>query len=618
VRRWVIGGGVLATGAAGAHLVAAGYPPDRLSNVGVVGEALLLPATDTVAWTVLLLSLSVVLGRLLPAAAVARVRAVLLRPSPAIFSLLVFAWAALAGSLVAHVLLGGLPSDVDDIVRLHQARSFLEGRLYLESPPEPDAFGVYGMLVREGRWFSFYEPAPALLYALSWKTLGTPVALNPLLGGALVAVLYALARLACGEATARVAALLLCLSPFVLCMSGSLLSHPLAALALLAACLFVSREARTPGPRWLAAAGAALGAAAATRPWTAVLVGVVVGSWAVLREGLRAAPRRALLLLLGAAPLMALLLAYNGALTGDPLLSPRHAFDPREVPWFGYMGHTAAEGFANTVRAGSVLNLHLFAWPSSLLLLPLVALRPRVELDLLAAAVVLALVAGHLSYYWVDFRFGPRYWYEATPFLAWLTARGLGRLDRFLSWLTLPSSGPRTALVAVALFSAFGALCYLGPILRLYGHDYGGLAPLPAEAVRDEWQGRDALIFVPQWTKRENDGFSSPFLANPLDLAGLSRLDRAAAFLGPGAGAAAVAALAQLAPGEASRLRQEGRVLFARNLGPASRARIAAAFPGRRACVLERDATGGGITIRKLRAWGGAGRVLLRVPADAR
>jgi hypothetical protein len=173
-------------------------------------------------------------------------------------------------------------------------------------------------------------------------------------------------------------------------------------------------------------------------------------------------------------------------------------------------------------------------------------------------------------------------------------------------------------LAAVTLFTAFGAFFYVGPLLRLYGNDYGGLAPLPAEAVRDGWQGKDALIFVPQWTKRENDGFSSPFLANPLDLADLSRLDRAAAYLGPGAGIGAVAALARLAPGEASRLRQEGRVLFARNLGPASRARIAAAFPGRRACVLERDATGGGVTIRKLRAWGGAGRELLRVPGDAR
>ena len=618
MRRWVIGGGVLVAAAAGAHLLAAGYPPDRLASVGVVGEGLLFPSMDLAAWTLLLLFLAVVLGRLLPETVVPRVRAVLLRPSPTLFSLLVFAWVAVAASLVAQIVLGGLPSHVDDIARLHQARTFLEGRLFVEAPPEPEAFGVYGLLAGAGRWFSFYEPAPALLYALSWKILGTPAAVNPLLGGALGAGLYILARRAAGEATARVAALLFCLSPFMLCMSGSLLSHPLTALALLAACLLVSREARTPGPWWLAAAGAALGVAAATRPWTAVLVGLVVGSWAVLREGPRAAPRRALPLLLGAVPLMALILAYNGALTGDPLLSPRHAFDAREVPWFGYLGHTPAQGFANTARLASVLNLHLFAWPSSLLFLPLVALRPRVELDLLAAAVVLALVVGHVPYNWIDFRFGPRYWYEATPFLAWLTARGLGRVDRFLVGLSLPASGHRTALAAVVLFTAFGALCYVGPVLRLYGNDYGALAPLPAEAVRDGWQGRDALIFVPPWRKRENDGFTSLYLANPLNLAGLSRLDHAAASLGPGAGPAAVEALARLAPGEAARLRQEGRVLFARNLGPASRARIAAAFPGRRACVLERDATGGGVTIRKLRAWGAAGRVLLRVPGHAR
>ena len=395
------------------------------------------------------------------------------------------------------------------------------------------------------------------------------------------------------------------------------MSHPLAALALLAACLLISREVRTPGFQWLVAAGVALGAAAATRPWTSLLVGLVVGCWAVLREGLRAAPRRALWLLLGAAPLVALVLAYHRELTGNPLVSPFHAFDPREVPWFGTMGHSPAAGFANTLRLGAALNLHLFAWPSSLLFLPLAAMRPRLALDLLSVAVVLALVAGHVSYYWVDFRFGPRYWYEATPFLAWLTARGLARLDRGLAALSLPSSRHRTALAAVALFTAFGTLCYLGPVLRLYGDDYGTLAPLPAEAVRAGWQGRDALIFVPQWTKVENDGFSSPFLANPIDLAALSRLDRAAAYLGPGAGDGAVAALARLAPDQASRLRQQGRVLFTRNMGPESRERIVAAFPGRRACVLERDGAGG-LTIRKLRAWGGAGRELLRIPGDAR
>ena len=156
--------------------------------------------------------------------------------------------------------------------------------------------------------------------------------------------------------------------------------------------------------------------AVATRPWTALLAGGVIGGWAVLREGLPAAPRRALFLLLGALPLLALLLAYNRALTGDPLLSPFQAFDPREVPWFGYMEHSPAEGIVHTARLAAVLNLQLFGWPSSLLFLPLVALlRPRLSLDRLAAAVSLALVVGYFFYYWADFRFGPRYWYEAAP-----------------------------------------------------------------------------------------------------------------------------------------------------------------------------------------------------------
>jgi 4-amino-4-deoxy-L-arabinose transferase-like glycosyltransferase len=617
VRRSVTWGGALAAAIAGILLLAAGSPPDRLHRVGVVGEALLFPAQDLIAWSVLLFIAAVLLGRWLPPSGAERLRALLLRPSPALFSLLVFAWVALAASLVAHVVLRGLPSDVDDIARLHQARIFLEGRLFVEAPPEPKAFSVYGLLAWNGRWFSRYEPGPSLLYALSWKAVGTPVAVNPLLGGALAALLYALARRTGKEATARVAALLLCLSPFVLGMSGSLQSHPLAALALLAACLFVSLATRNPY-RWLAAAGAALAVALATRPWTALLAGGVIGGFAVLREGPRAAPRRAFALLAGAAPLLAMLLAYNRTLTGDPLLSPFQAFDPREIPWFGYMEHSPAEGLAHTARLAEVLNLHLFGWPSSLVFLPLLALlRPRLGLDWLAAGVILALVAGYSVYYWADYRFGPRYWYEATPFLAWLTARGLAGLDPLLARLSLPASRHRTALAAVALFTAFGALFYAGPLLRLYASDYGALAPLPAQAVREAWEGKDALIFVPQWTKRENNGFSSPFLANPVDIAALSRLDQAGTTLGAHATPERVAALARLSPAEAARLRGEGRVLFARSLGPESRARIADAFPGRRILFLDRDDAGGGITIRRLRSWGGAGGVVLEIPGGA-
>jgi hypothetical protein len=64
------------------------------------------------------------------------------------------------------------------------SRPTLAGRLFLEAPPEREAFEVYGLLARGGRWFSKYEPAPALLFP-SWKTL-PPTALNPL-PGALVA-----------------------------------------------------------------------------------------------------------------------------------------------------------------------------------------------------------------------------------------------------------------------------------------------------------------------------------------------------------------------------------------------------------------------------------------------
>ena len=135
--------------------------------------------------------------------------------------------------------------------------------------------------------------------------------------------------------------------------------------------------------------------------------------------------------------------------------------------------------------------------------------------------------------------------------------------------------------------------------------------------MREAWQGKDALIFVPQWTKRENNGFSSPFLANPVDIAGLSRLDQAAAALGPEASAERVAALARLAPARPRGCDGKGAFSSPGISGRTPRTRIADAFPGRRILFLERDDTGGGITIRRLRSWGGAGGVVLKVPGGA-
>lgn len=614
--------GVLAAGAAGVlaaagHLLSAGFSEARLEPAGVVKEAWIYPAVDLLAWACLLLAAAVLLGRLLPEDAVPRLRALLLRPRPALFAAAAGLWVALAGMLVAQVLLSGEPSDIDDIARLHQARCFGEGRLSFETGPEPDPFTVYGLVRRDGRTFSKYEPVPALLYAASWRTLGRPTALNPLLGGLLVVLAYGVFRRAGAEGTARAATVLLCLSPFLLFMSGSLLTHVLAAALVAGVCLLLAprgagEPAAGPGTIPLLLAGALLSLGLASRPYTTFLAGGTLAAWCVLRDGLAPAPRRAAAILLGAAPGVALLLLYNDALTGDPLLSPFRAFDPREVPWFGYMGHTPAEGLANGGRMLLVLNQHLFGWPSSLLFLPLFLLRERTWLDRVSAAVALSLVLGHLSYYWIDFRFGPRYWYEAVPFLAWLTARGMGGLDAFLRGIGVPATGHRSALAALLLFTLFGAVFYLGSLLRLYGRDYGHIAPVPAAAVREGLREAPTLVLLPEVDTAENGGFSSAFLANPLDLAAVARLDRAAAALGPGATEEALGRAAAVPAAAVAGIRASGRVLFARELDASTEARLRAAYPGRRVCRLDRDPVQGGVVVWTRDGGEALPRVLLR------
>jgi len=614
MRPGVLGAMLLSACLGAWFLVDVEFSTAHLKSVGAPYTTLLYADPILIAWTALLLVVAVPLAYVIPRRVPDFFFAILLRPSTTLFAFLVAVWIAVVGNVISATVLDRQPSDIDDIARLYQARCYLDGRLYVEVPPEHKAFTVYGVHNSHGRMYGKYEPAPSLMYAISWKLFGTPGVINPLLGGMMVAFFYLAIRSTASERTARLAALLLCGSPFVVFMSASLHSHTLTATALTLALFFSLSENRRPGLPRLAAMGAALALALASRPYTTILVGGVLGLHAVFRAGRGEVLIRFLVLVAGAAPLVLLLMGYNAALTGDPFTTPFHASDSQEVPWFGFKGHTLEKGWHNTVGLLRVLNLNLFGWPSSLVFLPLLFLGRWDSADRLALAAVFALIVGMFSYYWTDFGFGARFYYAAAPFFAYLTVRAIGYLDPLLERLGLPRTDHRAALLVVFLFFGFSVIYYLGPLTRLYANDYGQLHPFPAKVVRDQLEDVRLLVLV-QGIRAENGGFSSAFLANPLDLAALSRIDRAERDLGRGA-IEEIAQALSMSVGKVERLQQEGQILFAREWDAESNRHLREAFPGRLLCRMKHPVRTGTFVIKTAERHGETppGSTLVEIP----
>jgi hypothetical protein len=218
------------------------------------------------------------------------------------------------------------------------------------------------------------------------------------------------------------------LSPFVLFQAGSLLSHPIAG-GLLAAALaaFVKAE-RDDRQGWYALSGALLGASFLSREVASVLFAVPLGARLLATRHWRGATTVAIYGL----PFVLAYLLYNTQLTGSPTLLPRSLFDPSDRFGFGdgigfHTRHTVAAGLANTDEMLTLLQFDLFGWPPlfalGLLGLPFLLGRARTW-DVIAATGALTFVVAYTGYFYHGIALGPRYYFEAMPWLLLLAGRG--------------------------------------------------------------------------------------------------------------------------------------------------------------------------------------------------
>jgi len=373
-----------------------------------------------------------------PARLLLRVYNRLMGLRPVAFVTLLAGLVLIVASLISWRVLGLTPRIHDDVAQLFQARLFASGRLSATSPGVPQFFDMM-MMINDGKWYSQYPPGHPLLLALG-VFIRAPWLINPLLGALTVVVAYLLGREAFDEHTARLGALLLAFSPYLVLTSGQFINHVSSAFfAVLFMLLYFRSVKGSPGAALLA--GLAAGMVMLVRPYTGLLIALPFALDALFRffqrQG-RSVGRYALMLL-GACVMVGLLMGYNYLTSGNALelgyvtrYGAGHGLGFNRSGWG--QAYTLAHAFAATGLDLNAVNRWFFELPIPGLLFVAVlfaAGRARRH-DYLLLGVLASLVVGYFFYWWHALVSGPRWEYEALPAVALLLARGIRVAPEFV------------------------------------------------------------------------------------------------------------------------------------------------------------------------------------------
>lgn len=405
---------------------------------------------------------------------------------------------AVAGSRwIGQTVFEDLPHLEDEFANLWEAEVMARGRIALPSPPEPESFLVPFVVDHQGLRFGKYPPGwPAGLAIGAF--FGGAYWLNPILAGLAVWLTYRLGSRLAGRWGGVLAAFLVATSPMILMLSSNLMPHMLTVVLTLGFSLawfdlFLSRGGDPiPSPATkrtllVLVAGVALGLMAITRPLTALAVAVPFGIHALVLL-VRGAPalQRDLTGIAGTALLVGLLLpAWQWVLTGSPWTNPYTLLWPGDRIGFGpgigvlEGGHTLRQGWINTRHSLRAWQHDLFGWPFvSWIFIPLGlwASRRRAE-AWIGAGIFASLVTCYLAYWVGSSLLGPRYFVEALPALASLSAVGMVWLG---GWARASGRTRRLAVTAlVTILVAGNILGYLprrlGGLRGLFGITRAGL-----------------------------------------------------------------------------------------------------------------------------------------------
>lgn len=450
---------------------------------------------------------------------------------------LLAAWVVAVASAIASSVFERVPHIPDDVSYLFQAKYFSTGQLFLPAPPVDASFTISHVINDGSKWFAYGFPGWPLILALG-VLAGAPWLVNPVLGGVTILLAHVVVRRFYGWNFAHATALLLAASPQFLFTSASFMAHTSSVVWLLLALLCVDKERTRNSGLWGIVGGACLGFLFLTRPLEGLLMGAVIGLWALGVGGARLGPRglagfMAACLLVGAA-----IFPYNYILTGSATYSPQMKWT--DETWYpgadrlGFgsnignvnwphidplPGHGPVDVIINANKNFYMTNFELFGWGfGSLLFVGLMLLlRGWQKPDWLFVGIAVAIIVGH-SLYWCSGGpdFGARYWYQALlPYIV-LTVRGVQMLKQYLieQGITSVSASRVPAFVTAATFVALITVMPWRSLGKYY--HYRGMNG-DVTRLAKEHDFSQSLVFV-QVTDQED--YASAFVLNSPTLEG--------------------------------------------------------------------------------------------------
>lgn len=348
------------------------------------------------------------------------------------FLFIVFIIPFLATLLISYFVFDQIPHVQDSIAQVFQAKIFASGQLYAASHPFKEFFD-YTHMINNGKWYSQYPPGHAFFLMIG-VLLGIPWIINPLLGALSVLIIFFLGKEIHDKKTGQLAAVFTILSPFFLFMSSEFMAHSSAMFTIALFALFFVKAVKEKTFVYACLAGISLGLCAIIRSYTAFALCIpflVYGMILIFKK-----PRQYISLFITIAfftlIFIAFLLIYNQITNGHPfkfgytvLYGPGHGLGFGKGTWGS--PHTFLKGLTNFWDSIKALNLHLFGWPY-ISLLPVVILlisRKMRRWDFIFFFSFLSLGIAYIFYWYHDLCFGPRFLYEALPFLVILSARAI-------------------------------------------------------------------------------------------------------------------------------------------------------------------------------------------------
>jgi hypothetical protein len=424
------------------------------------------------------------------------------------------------------------PHVQDEVKYLYQARYFAAGHLAMAPPPVPRAFELYLMEVGSRGWYSVVPPGWPLILAVG-QWFGAAWLVNPVLSGVNVMLAFLLFWKLYDRATAKLATLLLCMSPWNLYLGMSFMPHTVTLTCGLLGALGVLR-ARETGAVWPAwAAGASVGWLSLVRQLDGLVVAVLLGLWAIGLGGRRLRLAGIAGLVAGTALIGALVLPYNRYFTGSATAFPIMVHNDRlfgvnsNAYGFGkdrgmgwpldpFPGHGPIDATINAALNTTTMNTELFGWASGSLLLAYfleLSGRARSNDRLFVALAAGVFVAYFFNYFSGGPDFGARYWFLMLPAGVVLTVRGTLALADSLGNTARPLARARIGVAVVAM-SAAALLVFVPWRATDKYYRYLAMSPEPSQLARQHGFGR-SLVLV---RGEEFPDYASAAIYNPLDV----------------------------------------------------------------------------------------------------